>query len=83
MLWDAVNDGNKDMAKLLIANGADVNIDDGIALERAVRNGDIEMVKLLLERGAKPRRFVSKDGNANGDAINKMLNEAIEKQVEK
>lgn len=47
-----------DLARLLVEAGADVNVKsetiDRTALLIAVRSGDVQMVKLLLAKGAKP-----------------------------
>ena len=53
----AVSKNHYDVVKLLIELGADVNQMDGIGyppLTCAVRTGDIRLVKLLLDAGAKP-----------------------------
>ncbi|MEW6493434.1 MAG: ankyrin repeat domain-containing protein, partial [Cyanobacteriota bacterium] len=49
--------GHLEIAQILIAKGADVNIEDGgdaggTALMRAAAGGHIEIVKLLLANGA-------------------------------
>ena len=54
-LMYAINDGHTDIARLLIENGANVNIqnDDGYtALMYATMMNNIDIVKLLLENGA-------------------------------
>jgi ankyrin repeat protein len=49
-----------EIVKFLIENGADVNANNGVALDYASRNGNLEIVKFLLENGA--------DVNANNGA---------------
>ncbi|MBO4405988.1 MAG: ankyrin repeat domain-containing protein [Alphaproteobacteria bacterium] len=43
-----------DMAKLLLENGADPNIDGGKAIRSAIIKGTYDKLKLLLEKGADP-----------------------------
>ena len=43
--------------KLLIENGADVNADDGLAIETAIQNKDYEFVKILVKNGARFSNF--------------------------
>lgn len=53
----AVNRGNTSIVKLLLANGAQVNIqnDNGdTPLHRAMKNRYIAIAKILLEAGADP-----------------------------
>lgn len=55
--------GLSDIAKVLIANGADVNIPDyeGLTpLHIACQEGNIELVKLLIEKGANIRSKTKK-----------------------
>jgi ankyrin repeat protein len=54
-LHHAVNFGHKEIAELLIAGGADVNVKDKnewTPLHNAARNGRKEIVELLLAKGA-------------------------------
>ena len=56
-LFEAVDVGDLDALKKLIANGADVNIkgENGLtALIMAIQHSDLEMVELLLKEGANP-----------------------------
>ena len=57
LLGLAVSKNHYDVAKLLVDCGADVNAMDGIGyppLTCAVRTGDIRLVKLLIDAGARP-----------------------------
>ena len=60
LLIEAADNGHVDMVKLLIENGADVNL-KGEAwygpLHAAAANGHIEVVKILLENGADVNIF--------------------------
>lgn len=63
-LHSAVAGKYLDIARILIAHGADVNAtqqSDLTPLHAAAQNGQIEMVKLLLENGAN-KEMVSKEG---------------------
>lgn len=51
-LQAAVSEGNKDMATILLQNGADVNCGRKTPLMIATLSNDIEMVRLLLDKGA-------------------------------
>ncbi|NCF69896.1 MAG: hypothetical protein GWP61_28460, partial [Chloroflexi bacterium] len=54
---DAAFNGDTKAVEDLLAEGADVNVKDGIgftALFRAARSGHTETVKLLLAKGADP-----------------------------
>ena len=44
--------GNTEMVKLLVDNGADINISNGVCLQRAVDSKNAELVKLLIDLGA-------------------------------
>ena len=56
LLYDALDNKHTEVAKLLLTNGSKVNSEVGLhvntPLHFAVRNGDIEIVKMLLDRGA-------------------------------
>ena len=56
LLCDAVDNKHTEVAKLLLTNGSKVNSKNkkrtDTPLHFAVRNGDIEIVKMLLDRGA-------------------------------
>jgi len=56
-LWIAVSRSNRDIIELLIRRGADVNARDGIwyqtPLSTAVQGGSLDLVKLLIQAGAK------------------------------
>ena len=56
LLMVAAADPNLDMARLLLAHGADVNAQwwEGTALMRATGSGNEQMVELLLSAGADP-----------------------------
>jgi ankyrin repeat protein len=58
----ACGKGRTSIAKYLLENGADVNLQGGgkydTALEAAKEHGDHDIVKLLLEHGAKKKRFI-------------------------
>ena len=63
VLISAVQSGDRESVRALIAAGADVNAptrDGDTALGAAAGNGDTEMVKLLLNAGAKPSRRPNK-----------------------
>ena len=53
-LMGAVRGGHTDIVKLLIKNGADVNLEDYISsmLNSATMKGDVDIVKMLLDAGA-------------------------------
>jgi hypothetical protein len=57
----ALKNRNEDLARKLCKQGADPNCDIGISkgqfLSDAVRTTDIDLVKLLLDLGAKPRKI--------------------------
>ena len=61
-LIEALDSESYDIMELLIKNGADIEYEfyDNTCLVRAVRIGDIQAVKLLLEYGANPN--VTDDG---------------------
>lgn len=70
-IMDAVWRKNHDITKYLIKKGADLNIisSDGQPLMvLAVGNGDVKIVKLLLENGADPDIKDALDMNARGYA---------------
>ena len=56
LLCDAVENKHTEVAKLLLTNGSKVNRNKkgpfNTPLHFAVRNGDLETVKMLLDRGA-------------------------------
>jgi len=57
-LWSAVDLGHFDIARLLLERGADPNANlyaSGWPLDRAYRNGDLAMKRLLLAHGARPK----------------------------
>lgn len=51
-ILDAVNSGDVEMLQYLISNGMRVSIDNERPLRTAVRNNNVEVVKLLLDAGA-------------------------------
>ena len=56
-LMKAARSGTLEIARLLLARGADVNVQDGeqtTALEAAISRDQTAMVALLLEKGAEP-----------------------------
>ncbi|QQR49631.1 ankyrin repeat domain-containing protein [bacterium] len=63
----AVNKGLKNIASLLLENGADVNLkrdsDNSTSLHLAVQNGDKEIVKVLLLRTGIDVNAQNKEGN--------------------
>ncbi|KAJ8668908.1 hypothetical protein QAD02_000167 [Eretmocerus hayati] len=64
-LFVAVKIGRKDIAQMLIESGANVDDQDqygDTSLHYAVRNDDLEMIKLLLSAGASPD-LVNKRGS--------------------
>jgi len=74
-LEDAINLGDSDAVRKLLADGADINInvrgDSGdTALIRAARNGNTEVLRALLEAGA--------DTNHRNEAGESALDVAIE-----
>jgi uncharacterized protein len=89
--------GNTDAAKLLIERGADVNVKDSFygstALGAAAEKGDIELVRLLLAKGAKDRDSIVKAavfeknvpllkaGLEGGKPSQDVLNEALTRAV--
>jgi ankyrin repeat protein len=63
-LHSAVARRNMEITRLLLAAGAEVNAiqaDDFSPLLEAAQNGQLEMVKLLIEYGADPQQ-TNKDG---------------------
>ena len=63
VLISAVQSGDQESVRALIAAGADVNAptrDGNTALGTAAGNGDTEIVKLLLHAGARPSRRPNK-----------------------
>ncbi|SFE90816.1 Ankyrin repeat-containing protein [Chitinophaga sp. CF118] len=85
LIITAVYTKNPEVVKLLLRNGADVDLDDGFgatALMYAVSNSNVEIVKILLEHGADPA-LKDKSGNnafsnakiARNKEITRMLNE--------
>src|SRR5262249_49498811 len=66
LMW-AVSDRNREMAKLLIDEHADVHASTTkgfTPLLYAARNGDIEMAKILFAAGVKPSETGSDDTHA-------------------
>ena len=54
-LYHAVNNGNLEIVKLLVENGADVNVKNVVGqtpLHEAARCGYFEIVKYLIDKGA-------------------------------
>lgn len=51
LTWACIG-GDDGMARLLLARGASVNRNDGVALTLAIRNGRVSTVRLLLSYGA-------------------------------
>lgn len=88
-LWDCSMNGNTDFARLLIANGANVNLANGAEsggyggyapLAMASKQGHIEIVRMLLDAGAIVNRADGTGETAltqasNGDIID-LLEEA-------
>ncbi len=66
-LFAAARTGNLEIAKALIAKGADVQRivrDDGTALITAAEFGQLDFVKYMLEQGADLKRSFPNQGNA-------------------
>lgn len=87
LLSEAVQSGSLSLVSYLLNNGADVLEADGrkrSAIHTAGRQGDLEILKLLMERGADP--FVQDDGpndvcdgsTALGAAIQEKHEEIVE-----
>ncbi len=57
-ICDAIASGNVDRAMQLVKQGEDVNAGSGCALFAAAGRGQLEMVKLLLDRKADPNPHV-------------------------
>ena len=57
-LEEVIKAGNSECAKLLVENGADINYYNGISDESmlflALKKGEYELAKMILEKGAKP-----------------------------
>lgn len=51
-LYDAVRGGHERVAQMLLDHGADINAGLRSSLDIAVRRGNLDMVRFLLERGA-------------------------------
>ena len=68
----AARNGNVEIGKILLQNGADVEHrakgDEG-ALMGAARNGHFDFVKLMVENGAKVNRQINGDGTALINAV--------------
>lgn len=58
---DAIVSGKLDKAMKLVKAGADPNAGHGCALIASATRGQLQMVELLLDRGANPNRIVSGD----------------------
>ena len=66
-LYAVARTGNLEIAKLLVANGADVKMvvqGDGSALIEAASYGHLELVKFFVAKGADVNRNFSNQGNA-------------------
>ena len=59
IISSACSAGNFEIVKILVENGADVNDDrDGSSpLIEAVRTGDMDAIRFLIEHGAKPNKI--------------------------
>lgn len=68
-LWYAVRDNKLDLASLLIEKGADTNAGDYPVLVTATQQGNLEMVEMLLEKGALPNKIVTKEYRASVSAL--------------
>ncbi|WP_158301725.1 ankyrin repeat domain-containing protein [Paenibacillus mesophilus] len=78
----AARQGHTAAVKLLLAHGADPNMDErgaarGSALWGAVMDGHMECVKLLLEQGADPNGSVEAGASPLGLAIKKGYHEMV------
>ncbi len=54
MLIHMADEGKIDIVKYLIEKGANISAQDNMALSRAVSNGHLEVIRLLLENGIEP-----------------------------
>ena len=54
---DSVLSGDLNKVKETVAQGADVNLHNNVAIYWAANNGHLEIVKYLLEQGADPLAF--------------------------
>ena len=86
-LHHAIESGNKDAVKILLANRVDVDArgpKGETALLLAVRGGDSELTRLLLEAGADPDIGMSGSGGSRGICLDQQgwapLHEAIAQQ---
>lgn len=58
---NAIKADNLDLAMQLVRDGADPNAGYGCALTASASRGQLEMVRLLLDRGASPNREIKGD----------------------
>jgi ankyrin repeat protein len=70
LLIKAAKQGNLEVIKFLIENGANINIYDDLAFRVAAKNGHFEIIKFLVEKGANihavddyPLRWAAKNGH--------------------
>ncbi|MFP2994839.1 ankyrin repeat domain-containing protein [Spongiivirga sp. MCCC 1A20706] len=66
-LFAAAKNGNLEIAKLLVANGADVSLivpGDGTALITAAEYGHLDFIKYLVSKGADINKTFPNQGNA-------------------
>ena len=78
LMW-AASAGHEDIVRSLLANGSDVNATDDFgdtALDGAVMKDDVEIVKLLLQHGADPKRNPLVQAKAGGHSAIVTLLEA-------
>ena len=72
-LWIASQNGHKEIVKLLLEKGADINVKQtatgATALLLASQNGRTDVVKLLLEKGADVNAKVNGGGNCFVDGV--------------
>ena len=70
-LWQAAMAGRRDIAELLLDRGADPNANvyaSGWPLRNAYQNRDDAMVRLLLDRGARPQPYMVGESNDAAEA---------------
>jgi hypothetical protein len=74
----AAAQGYTRIAKLLIDHGADIAAREYDALYRAVENGHVDTVVMLLREGADPKhRFIELAENMDHDIIARILSDAF------
>jgi hypothetical protein len=87
LLTNAIHNKNMQMVEILLNNGADVNIEQGLPMIYAVNQEDISMIKILLDYGANPNidqgralALVAKNGRT--DILDLLLQHGADPRLE-